>query len=71
MYARLLAEAVAISRPREVSEDLGQRQQSTEPVMQTFIGEKWSFASKQLDLMALALYLPFSGRTASYTDKVR
>jgi hypothetical protein len=35
MYARLLAEAVAISRPREVSEDLGQRQQSTETVMQT------------------------------------
>ena len=29
------------------------------------------FASKQLDLAVLVLYLPFSGRAASYTDKVR
>ena len=29
------------------------------------------FAGKQLDLAVLVLYLPFLGRTASYTNKVR
>jgi len=35
MNTKHLAEREAISSPREVSEDLGQRQQSTETVMQT------------------------------------